>query len=1268
MSAISAPIAPTPPPPSPRRRLTRLTALGASCALSIGLLGIPAAVAADTPPPAHGPVGGVPPLAAPSPAPSRTPAQQAVIDSIAKAKSTGRPVVVDALTDEASKTIANPNGTLTTTDNAQPVRTKRDNAWTDLDVTLKPNVNGTVSPAVTSIPIAFSGGGSSPMATVSTADGKTLSVGAPFALPKPVLNGATATYANVLPEVDLQLTALPVGGWRDVIVVHTPQAATNPALKNLRFPITAQGLTVTSDDHGLIDVKDGSGSVRFRSPAPLQWDSSRPATDPSTAAPKSAKLAAPAAAPAADPQPTAGAPSTAEAPGDGANVALIGSKVSGGAIELAPDQNALASGTGPWYLDPTLTAVTSSVEGSVEVQENHPGAPNFNKKSSLSTGYCGYRSSDPKLDCNPLGRQRAYFQFKINPAIYTKVSGAEYPPTVFTSTLYGDVTGASSPSTQTELGVYWAPHGIGEGTTWDAQPCGTNGNVVMEGCSFVGGQTITGIGPLAIDATDIMKQAAAGTWPTWTIAIAPRANEWEKLYRHAIASNPGVVTTYDITPTVWYPHTSPAPGFANAGTTAECNSGGAHPWDNPGWVGNNLNMYLTASSYSPAGQSLYTGYIMWDDNDPNFRIEQGSWGGSYNNPAPSVPVGSLSDGHQYGWLARSTDTILTSPNSAWCYFRVDRTNPRVSISSTDFPPAGTPNPNPVKYMNDPGTFSINAEDPAPGQGLQASGIACVRLSTDPTPVVGWQCKKGETWSPEDGSYAYKPRQWGINTLYAQAMDIAGNYSQPAVYNFYVPWRPGTQPLFGDIDNDQKPDILTTDKTGDLRVIGGTSDPASSRAATAVSAPGSREHNTTWPDFQISHHGALASEQAVDQIIAHYTKDTASNLKDVLYLVHNNGTGHFDEDQPTPLDRPKTCATYATGAGCPKYTSSVWRNVSQAVAIGSPEGEAIGGDAHDPNHKIMMSQTSILTLETDDDTKGPSLYLFQPNATSNNLKDAATLIPTLTGSWTDYELLNPGAANGTTTSPKAGSSPVNQTTIWARHRTNGNLYAYALGWNIDGSVDYSALTHPDTGFLILSGADWTTAAQPRVGAADLNNDGLPDAWAIDNNNAITVYPGKSSSGTANKVDGFTPMTLLGYADASVSVRSNLTGLCADAEGGPRNGADIAVYGCWQTASQRFNFASDGTVRAGSYCLSTKDNALLDGTRVILSTCDDKTGQKWNVRPDGRIYLPATVDADHTGGRCLELPGWATEQGTRLGIWNCPSLQSNQQWTLSPERTP
>ncbi|MFJ5123149.1 ricin-type beta-trefoil lectin domain protein [Kitasatospora sp. NPDC088548] len=1259
MSTTSRTLTNTPPPPSIRRRATRLAALGTSCILSLGLLAAPATVAADTTtPPSHGPVGGVLPVVPSIPAPPRTPLQQAMLDAIATARSTGKPVVVDAMTDEASKTLANPDGTLTTTDNALPVRTERDGAWAEIDSTLRANADGTVSPAVASTALTLSGGGAGAMATVSTSDGKKLSVNAPFTLPAPTLHGATATYANVLPGVDLQLTALPVGGWRDVIVVHTPEAAANPALKTLRFPIDAQGLTVSSDDHGRIDVKDDTGALRFRSPAPLQWDSSGPAAGSSPAIALKPAQPAAAAAPAADPAPAGGAPSTAEAPGDGANVALIGSKVTGNAIELTPNQEALGSGTGPWYLDPSLTAVTSYTQSSAEVQENHETAENFNKKSNLSTGYCGYKSSDPSIDCGKLGRQRAYFQFNVNPAIYTVVSGAGSPPTLFTSTFNGQVTGASSPGTNTPLVAYWAPTGIDEHTSWNRQPCGTNGNMVMEGCTPVNGQWITGTGPLAMDVTDMMKRAAAGKWATWTIGIAPETSEWEKLYRHAIASNPSVTTTYDITPTIWYPRTSPAPGFASNNTKAECTSGGANPWDNPGWVGSNQNIYLTANSWSPTGQSLYTSYQMWDDNDPNFRYVDGRWGGSYNNPAEWVSPGSLSDGHQYGWLARATDDILTSPNSAWCYFRVDKTNPRVSISSTDFPPSGTPNPNPAKYMNDPGTFTINAEDPAPGPGLRASGVACIRVSTDSTPVTGWRCGQADTLAPGQ-PYTYKPKDWGTKTLYAWAMDNAGNYSQSAVYNFYVPWRPDTQPLFGDVDNDQKPDVITVDKSGDLRVIGGTTDPTTSLAAPAAAAPGNRDYHTTWADFQVSHHGTFAPGQAVDEIIAHYNKDTTSRLREVLYLIPNNGTGRFDTLTPVALNRP-ACTTYGTGAPCPGYNQNNWSNASQVIAFGTPDGEAVGGEPGNETHQVIMTQTSILTLENN------NLYLFQPNGLQDGL-DAATFIPAASGTWTDLELINPGAANGATTIPGT-TDPTHQATLWARNRTTGDLYAYPLGWKADGTVDYTALTKPGQGIKLAAGQALKAADHPRIGAGDLNNDGTADLWVIDNTNAIAIFPGKSSPGSKGKVTAFADPAFAGYSDSSVTIHSNrVDWLCADNTGGPYEGAELSVYACWQTINQRFNFAIDGTVRAGSWCVSTKNNALANGTRVVLSRCVGNNGQKWAVRPDGRIYLPATVDpVNSPGGKCLELPGWATEQGTRLGIWDCPTLQNNQQWTLTYEK--
>ncbi|MGW4892308.1 ricin-type beta-trefoil lectin domain protein [Kitasatospora sp. NPDC004240] len=1177
-----------------------------------------------------------------------------MLDAIGRAKASGKPVVVENLTTETSRTIANPSGTLTTTDNAQAVRTRRGGAWADIDSSLRANADGTLSPAVASTSLSFSGGGSGPMATVATEDGRKLSIGAPFVLPKPTLNGATATYAGVLPGVDLQLTALPVGGWRDVIIVRTAEAAANPALKALRFPITAQGLTVTSDAGGHIDVKDDVGKLRFRSPAPLQWDSStQAASQPVPLAKQSRSAVA-----AADAPVNSGMPSSAEEPGDGANVVAIGTKVSGGAIELTPDRTALGSGTGPWYLDPSLTAATSTTEGSVEVQENHKSAENYNKKTELATGYCGYRSSDPSLDCSTFGRQRAYFRFGINPAIHTVPANAQSAPTIFSATLNAQVTRASSPGTSTPFVVYSAPAGktIHEHSNWYDQPCEKKEDVVMQGCAPVNGQPLTGTGPLAIDVTDAMKRAAAEKWPTWTVGIAPQASELERLFRHHLASNPSITTTYDVNPTIWYPRTSPIPGFASNNGLAECTSGGATPWDNPGWVGNNQNIYLAANSLSPTGQSLYTSYQMWDDNDPNFRFSHSEWAGSYNNPGSPVSVGALSDGHQYGWLAQASDGILTSPVSAWCYFRVDRTNPRVSIDSSDFPASGTLNDKPTKFAGQTGTFTVNGQDPTPGAGLQASGVACIRVSADPTPIVGWRCD-ATTLAPGQ-TFTYQPRNWGTNTVYAWAMDNAGNYSQPAVYNFYAPWKPGTLPVFGDLDNDQKADIAVADSRGDLRVIGGATDPGNSLAAPAAAAPGrDAAHSPVWSDYQLTHRATLRDGLAVDQLIAHNTKD--AELKKYLYLVKGNGEGRFDTLTSSRIDRPRTCKVLGTGTTCVDYAAD-WAAANQVVAIGSPDNETL---SLDPDADPV--RTYVLTVEGETG----KLYYMAPGGIDQLLAPAWQITVSDGGNWNDYEILNPGAANGVTRTPNLPDAK--QATIWAREKATGNILAYPITRGADGKADFTSLTKPKSGVVILAGAGLTSATHPQIGAADLNSDGFADLWVIDGTKAIAIFPGTSSDGTAGKVDGFGPYIVAGFADASVSIRSDFAGgACVDAWSGLQEGGELAVYSCWAGPNQQFNFATDGTLRVGSFCVSTQGDVLDNGAAVVLARCDrTKKSQRWTMRPDGRIVITETIDKTGPGtAKCLELPGWNTAPGTRLGIWDCVGTNANQGWRLQSGRTP
>nr|WSX48401.1 RICIN domain-containing protein [Streptomyces sp. NBC_00974] len=80
-----------------------------------------------------------------------------------------------------------------------------------------------------------------------------------------------------------------------------------------------------------------------------------------------------------------------------------------------------------------------------------------------------------------------------------------------------------------------------------------------------------------------------------------------------------------------------------------------------------------------------------------------------------------------------------------------------------------------------------------------------------------------------------------------------------------------------------------------------------------------------------------------------------------------------------------------------------------------------------------------------------------------------------------------------------------------------------------------------------------------------------------------------------------------------------------------------------------------IRVYPYALTDQQaNAFaMEGSSVQVQPCNStEPGQVRQRRFDGSLYNPS---ADS----CLELPGWATENGTALGIWQC-SGGPHQRW--------
>ncbi len=123
-----------------------------------------------------------------------------------RAAETGSEVVVEALTDEHTVVTAQPSGLLKAEISLFPERVLRDGEWLDVDLTLIATDEG-LAPRVGVADVVFSPGGTGPAARLREESAE-LALSWPGRLPVPVLEGDTATYEGVLPEVDLVLNQL----------------------------------------------------------------------------------------------------------------------------------------------------------------------------------------------------------------------------------------------------------------------------------------------------------------------------------------------------------------------------------------------------------------------------------------------------------------------------------------------------------------------------------------------------------------------------------------------------------------------------------------------------------------------------------------------------------------------------------------------------------------------------------------------------------------------------------------------------------------------------------------------------------------------------------------------------------------------------------------------------------------------------------------------------------------------------------------------------
>jgi hypothetical protein len=257
----------------------------------------------------------------------------------AQARKAHKPVVVESATDTGTLLTANPDGSFTLTETSQPVRVKQHGTWVPIDPSLVRAADGTLRTVATTTAISFSGGGPGPMASIASGADR-LSFAFPAALPTPVISGSQATYREVLPGVDLRLTAN-ASGFSQLLVVKDRAAAASPALHALRFGMSAQGVKVSQDPGGGATATDTSGSTVFHADTATMWDSAALQATPQAAPPAAGPAASPALHPAAAALP-------------GRHMARVSVRADATSETIAPDPAMLASPSTvfPLYIDP----------------------------------------------------------------------------------------------------------------------------------------------------------------------------------------------------------------------------------------------------------------------------------------------------------------------------------------------------------------------------------------------------------------------------------------------------------------------------------------------------------------------------------------------------------------------------------------------------------------------------------------------------------------------------------------------------------------------------------------------------------------------------------------------------------------------------------------------------------------------------------------------------------------------------------------------------
>ncbi|MFD7431944.1 ricin-type beta-trefoil lectin domain protein [Streptomyces sp. NPDC059818] len=251
---------------------------------------------------------------------------------------------------------------------------------------------------------------------------------------------------------------------------------------------------------------------------------------------------------------------------------------------------------------------------------------------------------------------------------------------------------------------------------------------------------------------------------------------------------------------------------------------------------------------------------------------------------------------------------------------------------------------------------------------------------------------------------------------------------------------------------------------------------------------------------------------------------------------------------------------------------------------------------------------------------------------------------------------------------------------AGHRYTFKVAAEGDGWfgatvadtGTGASYKLGSIKTPATAISPSGMVDWTEYFEwnnPRSNCYDQPFSDVRFGVPTGNGGAVTgTVAATSSSDNAcasmTRTDVTADSTVQNLAVGN-SVRGAVTGQggkCVDAFGGVSDGVVADLYTCSGGANQAWVKAADGSLRLPSdYCLTAEGTG--NGAAVRVRDCAG-TGAGGAVTDQARqwTYNSSThALVNKASGRCLDVPGGDTTNGTALNVWDCGG-GANQQWNV------